>query len=242
MTIAARIRAASLLTVVGLHAGVFAFSAPAPTREQRPTERVVEANLVEAPRQREAAPAHRAEAPPALLPAAPARPRSAPARPVRHGPAPAPRPAEAIPPTPAMAAAPAPSPAPIAAAAPDGEAAASPPEAAPVASVGPAPTHAPVEAPVTPPGFDADYLHNPAPAYPPLARRLGEQGRVLVRVFVEADGSPSRLELRASSGSARLDGAALETVRHWRFVPARRGDVPVAAWVVVPVSFNLKES
>jgi protein TonB len=109
-----------------------------------------------------------------------------------------------------------------------------PPAPAAVAMAVPAP------APIVPPRFDAAYLENPAPAYPALARRMHEQGKVLLRVFVTERGGAERVELRASSGSARLDQAALETVRHWRFVPARQGAEPVPAWVVVPISFSLE--
>lgn len=93
---------------------------------------------------------------------------------------------------------------------------------------------------VVPPRFDADYLDNPAPAYPALSRRLGEQGRVLVRVYVLPDGSAGEVQLRESSGYERLDRVAVETVRRWRFVPARQGERAVAAWVLVPISFNLR--
>jgi len=103
-----------------------------------------------------------------------------------------------------------------------------------------APVVAPAPTPIVPPSFNADYLDNPAPAYPPLARRMGEVGRVLLRVHVEASGLPSTVEIRTSSGSERLDHAALEAVKRWKFVPARQGDKAVAAYVVVPISFNLK--
>lgn len=90
------------------------------------------------------------------------------------------------------------------------------------------------------PRFDAAYLQNPPPVYPPLARRMGEQGRVFLRVRVAADGVAQQVELKTTSGSPRLDHAALETVKRWRFVPARQGDQAVAAWVVVPISFTLE--
>ena len=96
------------------------------------------------------------------------------------------------------------------------------------------------QAAVVPPRFDADYLDNPAPQYPPISRRLGEQGRVLVRVHVDPAGRAVRVELDQSSRHPRLDGAALEAVRHWRFLPARRGEQPVSAWVLVPVVFSLR--
>ena len=100
-------------------------------------------------------------------------------------------------------------------------------------------TGAPAPA-VTPPDFAAAYLDNPPPAYPQLSRRLGEQGRVMVRVLVDTAGAPESIELKSSSGSPRLDDAALAVVKRWRFVPARQGPRPVAAWVLVPITFSLK--
>lgn len=111
-----------------------------------------------------------------------------------------------------------------------------PPPAEPApATAGPAAPPAPP--PLVPPVFNADYLDNPAPRYPPMSRRRGETGRVLLRVYVSADGLAERVEVRTSSGFERLDAAAREAVARWRFVPARRGDEKVAAWVLVPISF-----
>lgn len=87
--------------------------------------------------------------------------------------------------------------------------------------------------------FDADYLQNPKPAYPHISKRLGEEGKVLLRVFVTANGLAEKIELRASSGFHRLDQAAQEAVARWRFVPAKRGEQAVTAWVVVPIVFSL---
>ena len=110
---------------------------------------------------------------------------------------------------------------------------------APPAPAAPAPAPA-APAPIAPPRFDAAYLNNPPPAYPPQARRRGESGRVVLRVLVAANGLPERVELRTSSGSEILDGAALQAVRRWKFVPARQGDTPVSAWVLVPIHFTLE--
>ena len=93
----------------------------------------------------------------------------------------------------------------------------------------------------TEPRFDAAYLHNPAPEYPVLSRRMREEGKVQLRVFVETSGRPSQVQLKTSSGSARLDKAAQDAVRRWKFTPARRGETQVAAWVIVPIVFNLKD-
>jgi protein TonB len=127
--------------------------------------------------------------------------------------------------------------------------ASAPPAVVPVAPTlaPPAPTvvvAAPVPAPppvaVTPAAYQADYLQNPAPAYPALSRRMGEQGRVILRVHVDTSGGADEVHLQSSSGYARLDETARETVRHWTFTPARRGTDPVPAWVLVPISFTLK--
>ena len=89
--------------------------------------------------------------------------------------------------------------------------------------------------------FDADYLRNPAPPYPPLSRRMGEEGKVILRVSVTPEGTADAVDIRSSSGSARLDEAAQKTVRNWRFVAARRGDTAIQSWVLVPIIFKLEQ-
>lgn len=93
----------------------------------------------------------------------------------------------------------------------------------------------------TPPRFSASYLQNPAPRYPLAARRAGEQGTVRLKVLVSSDGLPQRVEVDKTSGSSRLDAAALDAVKRWRFVPARRGTTPIESWVLVPVVFRLEQ-
>jgi protein TonB len=104
----------------------------------------------------------------------------------------------------------------------------------------PAPVVAPPPPPIVAPTFDAAYLNNPPPAYPPMSRRRSEEGTVVLRVFVNAEGRPEKVAVRASSGHELLDQAAHDTVHRWRFVPARQGDQPVAAWVLVPIKFALE--
>ncbi len=115
-----------------------------------------------------------------------------------------------------------------------------PSAAAPVASPAPAAVARAVPPPATAPVFDANYLDNPAPAYPSLSRRLNEEGQVLLRVRVTAEGRAERVEVARSSGFERLDRSARAAVARWRFVPAREGERPVAAWVLVPVRFVLR--
>jgi protein TonB len=92
---------------------------------------------------------------------------------------------------------------------------------------------------VQPPRFDAAYLQNPDPEYPALSQRLGEEGRVLLRVLVSLEGRAEQIEIKQGSGFARLDAAAQAAVRRWRFQAARRGSEAVAAWVLVPITFHL---
>jgi protein TonB len=87
--------------------------------------------------------------------------------------------------------------------------------------------------------FDAAYLNNPAPVYPLMSRRNGEAGKVLLLVQVSKQGTAAQVEIKQSCGFARLDEAALEAVRKWRFIPARRGEEVIAASVVVPLTFRL---
>lgn len=99
------------------------------------------------------------------------------------------------------------------------------------------PAKAPVEAA---PRYVIGSKDNPAPAYPRASRQLREQGEVLIAVYVNAEGKPEKVELRRGSGHERLDQAALEAVRRWRFDPARKGEGVLAAWVEVPVRFSLE--
>lgn len=97
----------------------------------------------------------------------------------------------------------------------------------------------PKEEPVIEPKFGAAYLKNPPPDYPTLSRRVGEQGRVLLRVLVSEQGTPQSVELESGSGYSRLDQAALDAVKKWRFVPARKGSQAISAYVLVPLKFSL---
>jgi periplasmic protein TonB len=116
-----------------------------------------------------------------------------------------------------------------------------PPMTAPVAVAAPAAPATPPSPPrVELPSSDADYLQNPKPAYPPISKRLGEQGKVMLRVLIGADGSPQKAEIRNSSGFERLDQAALATVMRWRYVPGKRGGVAEAMWFNVPINFVLE--
>ncbi len=72
------------------------------------------------------------------------------------------------------------------------------------------------------------------------SRRMHEQGTVLMRVRVSSQGTAEEVLIERTSGSVRLDEAAMTAVRRWRFVPAQSGTQAVEAWVVVPLEFELQ--
>lgn len=90
------------------------------------------------------------------------------------------------------------------------------------------------------PSSDADYLNNPKPPYPPLSKRMGEQGKVVIRTLIGADGVATEASIQKSSGFDRLDQAALATARKWRYVPGKRAGVAEAMWFNVPFTFVLE--
>ena len=121
------------------------------------------------------------------------------------------------------------------------EAAAAPPASSPASPpVTPDVAGSAQAAALVPPRFDAAYLLNPKPDYPAISRRLGEEGKVLLKVRVTAQGLPAAVDIEKTSGFERLDEAARRVVARWRFVPARRGEQPVEASVIVPISFRLE--
>ena len=80
---------------------------------------------------------------------------------------------------------------------------------------------------------------NKPPPYPLAAQRRGLEGRVLLAVFVGADGSVRKVRVQKSSGHRLLDAAAAKAARAWSFRPARRNGRHVPAWIHLPIDFRL---
>ena len=72
-----------------------------------------------------------------------------------------------------------------------------------------------------------------------MSRRLGEQGVVILRVYITPEGRATDVELVKSSGSDRLDRSAMASIREWRFLPARQSGRPVGAWYEWRWEFSL---
>jgi len=78
------------------------------------------------------------------------------------------------------------------------------------------------------------------PRYPMDSRRAREQGTVVLSVLLSTDGRVSDVNITRSSGFARLDRAALEAVRDWRWSPLMRDGSPVMVRGVVTIPFILQ--
>lgn len=83
-------------------------------------------------------------------------------------------------------------------------------------------------------------LNNPEPPYPYESRRRGEEGRVILKVRVAANGTAASVEVDKSSGYRRLDMTARRTVSRWRFIPAKQNNAAVEAWTKVTIIFKLR--
>ena len=92
---------------------------------------------------------------------------------------------------------------------------------------------------VTEPRYNSKTLNNLPPSYPSLARRLGQQGTVVLRVLVLSSGNAGSVAISQSSGFGQLDEVALNTVRNWHFIPAKSGVNAVDHLIDVPITFKL---
>ena len=80
------------------------------------------------------------------------------------------------------------------------------------------------------PRVDANWSGNTPPPYPAGARRLREEGDVRLSVHIDEQGRVIEVQVAVSSGSSRLDAAATETVKKWRFTPASVDGQPISGW------------
>ena len=92
------------------------------------------------------------------------------------------------------------------------------------------------------PVYNAPSLHNPPPVYPTAARRTSQEGTVILHVLVTASGAVAHAEIQKSSGSSLLDNAALDAVRKWRFIAAKKGNAPIDYSFNVPITFSLSQT
>ncbi|HET6918216.1 MAG TPA: energy transducer TonB [Jiangellaceae bacterium] len=96
----------------------------------------------------------------------------------------------------------------------------------------------PVPVEITPPTHPLPYrMILDAPGLSSTARLEAVEARVRLRLVVRADGSVAGVDVAISSGRRELDAAALESARHWRFLPARRDGEPIDSVALIWVAF-----
>ena len=84
-------------------------------------------------------------------------------------------------------------------------------------------------------------IHSPKPHYPLASRQLREQGLVIARMCVSAQGLVQAVDIAKSSGFASLDRSALTALSQWRFMPIAVNSVSHAAQCFqTPVQFTLE--
>lgn len=108
--------------------------------------------------------------------------------------------------------------------------------APPVVSAPPAPAAPALPKTIT---TGIEYLKAPQPEYPPVSRRMGEEGKAVLRVLVNDKGRPERVDVQQSSGFARLDEAARQAVLRAMFKPFMEDGKAVPAYAIVPIRFQL---
>jgi periplasmic protein TonB len=91
---------------------------------------------------------------------------------------------------------------------------------------------------VVPPSPDIKF-YNRKPSYPAAAALRGEQGTVVLLVYVRPDGLVSRVEVERSSGYVRLDDSALDAVKTWHFLPSIENGQPIGSVVPVRIAYVL---
>jgi periplasmic protein TonB len=79
------------------------------------------------------------------------------------------------------------------------------------------------------------------PDYPALSRRRGESGTALVKFVVGLTGKIENIELKKSSGSSRLDDAALDAMRSSACKPYKENGVAIRAAYSQPFVFGLND-
>lgn len=79
------------------------------------------------------------------------------------------------------------------------------------------------------------------PDYPAMSRRRGETGTSVVQITIGVSGKIEKVELRKSSGSSRLDDAALQAARDSACSPYKENGVAIIATAVQPFVFSLSD-
>lgn len=79
------------------------------------------------------------------------------------------------------------------------------------------------------------------PPYPPIARRIGAEGKVMLRLTISAEGRVTAAEIVKSSGRDDLDQTAQQWIlAHWIYKPALHNGVAAVSQTLATMTFNLQ--
>lgn len=87
----------------------------------------------------------------------------------------------------------------------------------------------------------AFYVPDPDPYYPSNSKKNGEEGSVITRLFINQNGVVDEVRLMKSSSYSRLDRAAMEISKRYRFKPCIKDSRPVDCYTNLEITFNLKK-
>ena len=114
--------------------------------------------------------------------------------------------------------------------------------AAKTATAKPKAEHQPAQATLQLPSTAATSAQNQAPLYPKISRKRKEQGTVLLLLLVSKLGQVESIQIKRSSGFSRLDQAALQAVKQWRFTAASQNGQAIDYWYEMPINFSLNQT
>lgn len=77
------------------------------------------------------------------------------------------------------------------------------------------------------------------PRYPALAKRRGQEGLVMLEIWIDEQGEQTSLSVQQSSGFSLLDEAALKAASQWRFKPYLKSGLATASRVLIPLEFSI---
>jgi protein TonB len=85
------------------------------------------------------------------------------------------------------------------------------------------------------------FLHREMPVYPLMARKLGREGKVVLRLTIDKNGNLQNVEVIDGAGYGFTE-AAVEAVKKSTFLPAKKDGKPVASRALLPIRFRLERS
>lgn len=85
------------------------------------------------------------------------------------------------------------------------------------------------------------FLHREMPIYPMMARKLGREGKVMLKLTIDEKGNLSDVEVIDKAGYGFTE-AAVEAVKKSTFLPAKKDGKPIASWALLPIRFQLERN